>query len=282
MPDQKPIIHWHQLLAELFRLMLSSLDVEVQAEVNVLTKPPRADILLIRRKTAQWTKEQLTFIPSGIRSSTAPQILIEFKKTESLSTDAIVMLTAYHLFYCKSNRVNPTTVLPVLIVSKQPQRSRLAAFGFEPADEAGVYRCTNILAKQILLITLNELETTVYNAFVQFFASQGRVREQALEQLQSVDLETIPEEVYWYAAGVWKQQNPNHGDKTMEATTTEQLIEDGRRFWKELILPTLSLQERLAGLKPEELAQALDEEQLKQLFALLQNKLDRSAESPSE
>ena len=246
----KPMTHWHQLLAELFRLMLSSLDVEVHSEVNVLTKPPRADILLIRRHTEQWTEEQLKFIPSGIRDSRAPQILIEFKKTESLIKDAISILVAYHLFYCKNNHLDPDTVLPVLLVSIQPKPERLAKFGFEPTNEPGVYRNTNFLAERILLLTLNELESTLYNAFVQFFASQKPVRQQALQQLQAVGLEAIPQDVYWYATSVWHRQ-ASAGDNTMEAMTTEQIIEDGKQ-WARLMLKALPPQDLLALFVPEE------------------------------
>lgn len=251
MSDKKPLTQWHEWLGEMLRLALAPLDVEVHTEINVLSKSPRADILLIRRHTAKWTDEQLQFVPSGIRNSDAPRILIEFKMTASLSKEAVIMLVAYHLLYSKNNRLDPATVLPVLIVSKQPRRDRLQLFGFEPTDEVGVYRNANIYADNIMLLVLNELETTLYNAFIQFFASREKIRERAMNRLQKTGLDATTPELYWFAAGVWTHQS-NLGEPSMQAMTTEQVIEHGRE-WAKLLVRTLPPEDRLVGLEPEEI-----------------------------
>lgn len=54
---QKPITQWHQLLAELLRLMLQGLGITVTSEYDLLTHSPRADVLLLRRETEHWTAE---------------------------------------------------------------------------------------------------------------------------------------------------------------------------------------------------------------------------------
>jgi len=70
---------WHRLLARLLELILSPLGIEVHPDVSVMTAPPEADILLLRRKTGRWTKAQRAHLPDGIRDSQASHILIEFK-----------------------------------------------------------------------------------------------------------------------------------------------------------------------------------------------------------
>lgn len=44
---------WHRLLARLLEMVLSEVDIDVQPNVSVMTNPPEADILLLRRKTLQ-------------------------------------------------------------------------------------------------------------------------------------------------------------------------------------------------------------------------------------
>jgi len=70
---------WHRLLARLLELVLSPLNIEVSPNVSVMTEPPEADILLLRRQSRQWTAAQRDFLPDGIRDSNASRILIKFK-----------------------------------------------------------------------------------------------------------------------------------------------------------------------------------------------------------
>ncbi len=83
--------HWHQLLGKLFELVLTSFGIEVQVDFNLMSKPPRADLLLLRRDPAQliWTLEQLARLPDGIRDSLASHILIELKYTEPVTGDVL-------------------------------------------------------------------------------------------------------------------------------------------------------------------------------------------------
>ncbi len=59
-------IPWHKFLAFVFKQLLARFNVTVQAEVNLMSDPPRADILLIRRLDPIWTAEQLARLPDGI------------------------------------------------------------------------------------------------------------------------------------------------------------------------------------------------------------------------
>ncbi|MBI3959527.1 MAG: hypothetical protein HY328_12030 [Chloroflexi bacterium] len=67
-------IPWHQLLGTLLELALTPVDIQVETEVQVMAEPPKADILLLRRKTPQWTDAQRALLPDGIRESSAGHI----------------------------------------------------------------------------------------------------------------------------------------------------------------------------------------------------------------
>ena len=75
---------WHHLFASLLQEIFTPINVQVDTDVEVSGKPPRADIILLQRlTTSTWTDEQRQYLPDGIRDSQASHILIEFKYTES-------------------------------------------------------------------------------------------------------------------------------------------------------------------------------------------------------
>ncbi|MBF0626612.1 MAG: hypothetical protein HQL91_00175 [Magnetococcales bacterium] len=86
---------WHCLLGRMLEEPLTRLDVAVQTEVDVVSGSPRADILLLRRKGADWTEAQKMWLADGLRDTTARELLIEFKFTESLSQAQSAMLCGW-------------------------------------------------------------------------------------------------------------------------------------------------------------------------------------------
>lgn len=76
---------WHQLLGKEFELLLTQVDIIVYTEIQVMSEPPKADILLLQRERKAWTVAQKALLPDGIRDSRARHILLEFKYTESLT-----------------------------------------------------------------------------------------------------------------------------------------------------------------------------------------------------
>ena len=75
---------WHRLLGTLLEYLLTPVDISVHCDVKVMVNPPEADILLLRRETAQWTEQQRLRLPDGIRNTRAQHILLEFKYSESV------------------------------------------------------------------------------------------------------------------------------------------------------------------------------------------------------
>ncbi len=74
--------NWHVLLARLLALILEHFNVQVLSELQLLTDPPKADIVLLRRDSLEWTEEQRRWLADGLRYTNAGQLLLEFKYTE--------------------------------------------------------------------------------------------------------------------------------------------------------------------------------------------------------
>ena len=122
------------------------------------------------------------------------QILFQIQ-TESLSAKALLKVAAYDLFYKQSQNLPPESVLTVLLSAKQPQAKKRNRLGFVPTDQPGIYRNEDLLAQHVVLISLNELPDTNYNAFVKLFASKTRSREAALRVLHAIGFRALPPSV---------------------------------------------------------------------------------------
>jgi hypothetical protein len=169
---------WHRLLARLLELILSPLDIEVQPDVSVMTDPPEADILLLRRKTGRWTKAQRAHLPDGIRDSEASHILIEFKYTESFNEAALGQATGYDVFFKRSKKLAASRLQTVLLSAKKPEAKTLTSLGYEATEYPGVYRTQYPIIKNVLLLSLNELSNEPHNLWIKCFASRKKVKKE--------------------------------------------------------------------------------------------------------
>ena len=97
----------HRILGGIYEELLTPLDITVTTDLPVMTLPPEADILLLRRTDGPWTKEQLERIPDGIRQVTTQIVLIEFKYTESLNLQAVKQADQYEALYIRSQKLKP-------------------------------------------------------------------------------------------------------------------------------------------------------------------------------
>lgn len=48
---------WHRILGALLEMLLTRFGIIVQTEVQVMSDPPKVDILLLRREGDEWTAE---------------------------------------------------------------------------------------------------------------------------------------------------------------------------------------------------------------------------------
>jgi len=256
---------WHRLLGKLLEEVLSPVGVSVYTDVVIMTDPPEADILLLRRGRSRWSPEQLERLPDGVRESKAEHILLEFKYSESINEAAFRQALCYDTFYKRSKELDDHEVQTFLVSARTPRKTRLAKFGYSPAGKAGVYCSDNRLLRGIALLSLNELANVPHNAFMKCFASKKKEKQSAFNSLKSHDFSMFSGEFQWLVAGLWECWFAPGGDEMKGELTPERVSEMGR-IWGEAYLKGLKPEERLKGLRPEERLKGLKpEERLKGL-----------------
>ncbi len=246
---------WHRILGTLLELLLTRLGILVQSEVQVMSDPPKVDILLLRREGERWTDEQLPLLCDGLRDTLANHLLIEFKYTESLSADALLQALGYQYFYRQAQRLNEAELQVFVMVAQTPRKRVLNQYRYETSAIAGVYQSKQPLLDRVQVIVLNQLQFTPHNAFVQCFASQRRVYRSAFERIQEFGQEQLSDTLWELVAGLHKQRDRKESVMTKvkqeEVLTAEKLMQIGRETRK-FVLATLPLEQRLAGLTAEE------------------------------
>ena len=120
-----------------------------------------------------------------------------------------------------------------------------------PVGQPGIYRNENPLAQHVVLISLNELPDTNYNAFVKLFASKTRSREAAMRVLHAIGFTDLPPSVSQYIAGLTLYRRGTEGDVMTQTEVTPDEIMGIGREWYDVFLSILPPEERLAGLSPE-------------------------------
>lgn len=245
---------WHRLMGKLLELLLTPVGISVQCEVQIVSDPPRLDILLLRRNGEQWDSRQLALLPDGIRQSKARNQLMEVKITESLNSDSLLQIQSYAYFYRLTQQLSSEDVHQVLMSARTPHSRFMDRYGYKPSEWPGVYHSDQPLLAEITLIVLNELRPTQHNAFVQCFASRRRVREQAFEQLEASGWQQMSETLWEYIIGLRSRLTQKEGSSmsiaTREGLTTEEVLKIGKRM-RDALLATLTPEDRLDGLTPE-------------------------------
>jgi hypothetical protein len=263
--DTKPTpTLWHRILAALLANLLTPVHITVQTDVPLMTDPPEADILLLRREGDHWTQAQKERLPDGIRDSQAGHILIEFKATESLNRDKLIQILAYGYFYRQTQKLNEKDVLRVLLVARRPRASTLNKFGFALGAWPGVYQSDNVMLTSLILIVLAELDNETHNAFVKCFATQKKAKVQAFQTLETTSFGLVEATVVTFLLGL--RQALFKGEMAMSnELTPEKVMEMGEK-WIDLVLATLPPEEVLEHYRPEDiLRQYRPEERLKGL-----------------
>jgi len=252
-PIKKQKTSWHRLLARLLELVLSPLKIEVLPDVSVMTDPPEVDVLLLRRQTAKWTAAQRAFLPDGIRNSKASHILIEFKYTESFNEEALQQALGYDFFYKQAKKLANKELQTVILSAKTPWTETLERLGYSHTPFAGVYRSKTPVFEKVLLLSLNDLSNEPHNAWIKCFASKKKVKQQAIEQLKTLDLISLTEELTWFIGGLKKIWSifSKGGSKMKMKYTPEEVTEFGKDLG-DVFLASLTPQEKLAGLTPQE------------------------------
>jgi hypothetical protein len=266
--------NWHLILGTILKELLKPTGITVELEVEVMTEPPRADILLLRRETKHWTPEQLKYLPDGIRDTNASHILLEFKYTESITVDALLQTASNHRLYLQSYKDEIIELKSFIISSKQPQAKTLEKLGFTEY-KAGIYHSDNCFIDAIPLISLNTLANTERNAWLRCLASKKQEQKKAFDYLNRIDLKKFPRPLYLTIIGLrdvlFGRPKVDTDNLLLEPEEIMRLGKFWEKSWEkgyleslstEKLLENLSPEERLQGLKPEERLRGLTPEQI--------------------
>ncbi len=243
---------WHRLLGSVFEQVLTPVGIAVYTDVPVMSDPPEADILLLRRTTRTWTKAQPARLPDGIRHTHASHILIEFKYSESINEDAFLQILCYDTFYKRAKHLDAATVQSFLVSSQTPQADTLTEWGYVETEQKGVYHTQDKVFGRIILLLLNPLADEPHNAFLKCFASRPAEKRKAFTTLVGSWVGILTDKLGDLIAGLQKCWHSLIGEELMkQALTPEKVMEIGAK-WLKAQLAQLPAEERLKGLKPAE------------------------------
>ncbi len=253
-PPAAPIA-WHRLLGEVLEKLLTPVGLSVYTELSLMNRPPRADVLILRRKQAHWTAAQLERLPDGVRDSQASHILLEFKYTESLSAEVLQQALAYDFFYRQTQELTHSDVQTFLLCAKQPLADHLKEYGYVKTSLPGVYHSDwHSWLPPMILLSLNELSDAPQNAWVKCFASQLTEKRKAFKVLWRL-LATwkLPEQLILFLNTLWKHWFSSPPGGTMDDELTLEDFDTLGQHWKQLILSTMTLQDFLTRFHAEDL-----------------------------
>ena len=269
-------------------------------DVDLLGKPPKADILLLRREGEAWNAAQRARLPDGVRDSAAAHVLVEFKYTESVNETALAQAVAYDHFYRQGQRLSEEQALTVLLSARTPRKDRLEKWGYEE-EQKGVF-CSHLpLLRRVRLLVLNRLPPQPHNAFVKLFASRKREREAAFAALDMPMVAESPD-LHAYMVGLQMALEVKGEVNMAEMLTPEKVMEIGEKVRQRIlemaspeermkgldlnkvnpklrqrILEMASPEERLSGLDPNEILAGINTAERRTLLRLLQEEVDAVA-----
>ncbi|CAN2039224.1 conserved hypothetical protein [Candidatus Magnetomoraceae bacterium gMMP-15] len=247
---------WHRLLGMLLEELLTPVDIQVFTEFPVMNNPPEADILLLRNDKPEWSLEQKERLPDGIRDSKARHIILEFKYTESINETSFQQALGYHYFYKSHKGLSEQEVQTFLVSSKTPGSKKLDNFGYVSKDQAGVYINENPILKSVTLLSLNKLANKPHNAYIKCFASRKKEKQSAFEILMDRNNTSLSVKVQYIIINFWNLWFNSRRYEMIDEITPEKIMEWGK-MWGDAYLASLSIEERLQGLKPKERLQGL-------------------------
>lgn len=246
--------------------------ITVLTEFPVSSQSPEIDILLLRNHRTHWADAQKARLPDGIRDCQASHILLEFKYTESINREAFLQTLSYDTMYQRSQRLRRGKLQSFLLSSKTPGPETIKALEFVPTETAGIYQGTSIYMSTVTLVLLNELSEASHNVPLKCFASRQREQKKAFAQIQKGAMPVVSKTLEWLIQGLQKLLILKGSDmSTVEEITPEYLIEVGKE-WTQHLLSVLPPEERLVGLKPEEILANLSREDIENYLKALQEK----------
>ena len=235
---------------------MTPVDITVESEVQVMSEPPKADILLLRRQGKAWSEAQRQLLPDGVRDRQAQHHLLECKFSESFNEDALQQAVGYDYFYRQSQQLKGSELQTYIVSAKTPRAAVLESFGYYNSEHPGVYVSILPLAKRVVLLVLNELSDAPHNEFLRLFASRQQVRQQTIGHVLQQAPAHWPEPFWSVVFGL--QRVYQLGDIAMSREmTVEDVIKIGDELRKQAI----------ASASPDEISEHVREQLRKQAIA---------------
>jgi len=205
-------------------------------------------------------------LADGLRHSNASHLLIEFKYTESVNEDALLQTLCYDTFYKRAKHLTATAVQSFLVSSQTPQANTLTHWGYEETEHPGVYHTDDKIFGRIILLSLNQLANEPHNAFLKCFASRPAEKRKAFTTLVRSWTGILTGKLRDLVNGLQKCWHSLLGEEIMKQALTPEKVMDIGAKWLKAQLAQLPAEERLKGLKPEEVfSQYAPRERLKGL-----------------
>jgi len=232
---------WHRVFSSLHEKLLTPLGIDVYTDFPVMAKSPELDIMIIRRTGKKWTKEQMDYLPDGIRDSKAKYNIIEFKYTESVNENAFIQALCYDFLFKNSRKLKESEVQTFLASSKTTQNKTLKLLKCTPGNHKGLYNSEKY--DKITLISLNDLTNTHYNAYFKFFSSKKREKASSFKLLENRGIKAFSKRIQWLIRGLFQFWFTKKGDKEMEFTPTPEQLEEFGKKWGDTYLSNFSADE---------------------------------------
>ena len=240
----------HQLLGKLLEIVLTPVDVIVESEIQVMSEPPKADVLLLRRRGKQWSEEQRQLLPDGVRDRNAHHHLLECKFSESVNESALQQALSYDYFYRQTQQLKADELQTYVVSAQTPRAALLKRFGYQRVEHPGVYATAQPMLAKVVLLVLNELRDAPQNEFLRLFASRQTVRKQTIDNVLQQPLGNWPESFWAVLFGLQRVYQLEDSAMKREMTVDD-VMEIGAELRRQAIASATPA-ERLAGLAPED------------------------------
>ena len=239
---------WHAILARMLDELLSPFQIEIYTNLPIMTYPPEADIIIIRRKGEKWTSEQRELLFDGVRDTEAQYIILEFKYTESVNKKTFLQALIYDSLYKRSKKLSDRKVQTFLISSKTPAQKTLKECGYYETDQPGIYKTDLYCFSSIILLDLNKLPNEQHNAYLKCFASHKKEKKLALNTLKQKGISSFSHVLQNIINGLWLLWFNVKGENKMDIQLTPEIIADVGKMWGKEYLANLTVEEKMKGI----------------------------------
>jgi len=152
----------------------------------------KIDILFTSKASGGWDAEARKLMPDGLRHSNAEHIIINFAY-DLIDTDLPFIRTlANGILYREEHDLSQDDVLLALAFTKHPDPRILDELEYYPTKRPGIYRSRMPIFSDQIVMVLDELSNTLWNASFKCFSRSQKSRQDAYKLLAKHDFPGYP------------------------------------------------------------------------------------------